>query len=223
MTFRPRLPASPGRVVIGLRRRSRRPAALLDHARAQSTADVLAASRWDVVVLQEQSEIPSVEYMRQSSMYPAARDLVAMARGVGAKPMFFLTWGHRLGWPESESRITPACNLPSTPATCSSQGSSTRKWPRSAPPGLRWRAWSPLRTYATEVIRPARERTWRRASFTLRSSNRARLVLGTTHGFRAARPLSSRMSPRPQCWAILPAGACRRRRARACNVSAGVG
>ena len=74
---------------------------LLDHARAQSTADVLAASQWDVVVLQEQSEIPSVDYMRESSMYPAARDLVAMARGAGAKPMFFLTWGHRQGWPES--------------------------------------------------------------------------------------------------------------------------
>ena len=74
---------------------------LLDHARAQSTADVLAASRWDVVVLQEQSEIPSVDYMRESSMYPAARDLVAMVRGAGAKPMFFLTWGHRQGWPES--------------------------------------------------------------------------------------------------------------------------
>jgi hypothetical protein len=60
---------------------------------------VLASSRWDIVVLQEQSEIPAVEATRQSYMYPGARDLVSMIRDAGARPMFFDTWGHRNGWP----------------------------------------------------------------------------------------------------------------------------
>ena len=34
-------------------------------------------------------------------MYPAARQLVGMARDVGAKPIFFLTWAYRDGWPEN--------------------------------------------------------------------------------------------------------------------------
>jgi len=74
---------------------------LLDQASAPSTASTLSGSKWDYVVLQEQSEIPSVEYMRQSAMYPAARDLVTMVRGAGAAPMFFVTWAHRQGWPQN--------------------------------------------------------------------------------------------------------------------------
>jgi len=74
---------------------------LVDHASAKETAELLAGSKWDFVVLQEQSEIPSVESLRQSTMYPAARELVAMVRGAGAVPIFFVTWAHRDGWPEN--------------------------------------------------------------------------------------------------------------------------
>src|SRR5438067_1224401 len=55
----------------------------------------------DVVVLQEQSEIPSVEQFRQSEMYPAARRLADTIYRHGSRPMFFLTWAHRDGWPEN--------------------------------------------------------------------------------------------------------------------------
>jgi hypothetical protein len=72
---------------------------LLDHSTSPQTAGVLAGSRWDYVVLQEQSEIPSIESDRQSLMYPAARDLVSLVRGAGASPVFFVTWAHRDGWP----------------------------------------------------------------------------------------------------------------------------
>jgi len=74
---------------------------LLDHSTSQLSVGVLAASKWDYVVLQEQSEIPSVESQRREVMYPAARDLVAMIRAAGASPMFFLTWAHRDGWPQN--------------------------------------------------------------------------------------------------------------------------
>lgn len=73
--------------------------ALVNQKLAPDTEKTLTASRWDLVVLQEQSEISSVESLRQADMYPAAHDLVAMTRAAGAQPMFFLTWGHRNGWP----------------------------------------------------------------------------------------------------------------------------
>jgi hypothetical protein len=53
------------------------------------------------VVLQEQSQIPAVDQLRRTQMYPAARTLVAMVRQAGAQPIFFLTWAHRDGWPEN--------------------------------------------------------------------------------------------------------------------------
>jgi hypothetical protein len=74
---------------------------LVDHASSPDTPHALAASKWDYVVLQEQSQIPAVEYQRQTLMYPAARDLVKLTRSAGASPIFFLTWAHRAGWPEN--------------------------------------------------------------------------------------------------------------------------
>jgi len=76
---------------------------LADHD-TSDTGSTLSASRWNFVVLQEQSEIPSDKNLRETYMYPAAQDLVLMARNAGAEPMFFLTWAHRNGW--------PAYNLP---------------------------------------------------------------------------------------------------------------
>src|SRR6266545_6669802 len=74
-------------------------ATLADHAASADTAAMLASARWGVVVLQEQSEIPSINLLRQGEMYPAARRLVRMIRDAGARPIFFLTWAHRDGWP----------------------------------------------------------------------------------------------------------------------------
>ena len=75
-------------------------ATLADDAGSQDTRTLLAAKPWDVVVLQEQSEIPSVQSSRVAYMYPAARQLVSLIRSVGATPMFFATWAHRSGWPQ---------------------------------------------------------------------------------------------------------------------------
>lgn len=71
---------------------------LVDHANDSATKHRLADTKWDVVVLQEQSDVPAVEGSRQSQMYPAARRLVTMIRSAGARPLFFLTWAHRDGW-----------------------------------------------------------------------------------------------------------------------------
>jgi hypothetical protein len=74
---------------------------LADHAGSSATAALLASKSWDIVVLQEQSQIPSVEQLRQEQMYPAARRLVGTIRNQGARPLFYLTWARRDGWPEN--------------------------------------------------------------------------------------------------------------------------
>jgi hypothetical protein len=74
---------------------------LAQHANSADTLGILASSKWDVVVLQEQSQLPAVEQVRRQQMYPAARSLVGAIRAAGARPMFFLTWAHRAGMPEN--------------------------------------------------------------------------------------------------------------------------
>jgi hypothetical protein len=75
-------------------------ATLADHAGSSATATALTSAKWTIVVLQEQSQIPAVDQLRQTEMYPAARKLVSMVRNLGAQPMFFITWAHRDGWPQ---------------------------------------------------------------------------------------------------------------------------
>jgi hypothetical protein len=75
-------------------------ATLADHIASPETEKALSSARWNVVVLQEQSEIPSIERFRQAEMYPAVRRLVRMTRDAGAQPMLYLTWAHQDGWPQ---------------------------------------------------------------------------------------------------------------------------
>ena len=70
---------------------------LHDHTQRQETLDSINAGNWDIVVLQEQSQIPTIPWWRDSSMYPSARFLDSMIRGVGAVPAFYVTWGWRDG------------------------------------------------------------------------------------------------------------------------------
>jgi hypothetical protein len=73
---------------------------LADHVASSDTASTIAGSVWNVVVLQDQSQVPSVEETRESEMYPAARVLVDDIRRARAEPLFFDTWAHSGGWPE---------------------------------------------------------------------------------------------------------------------------
>ncbi len=71
---------------------------LAKHAASRQTLDRIAQGKWDIVVLQEQSQIPSFsESQRQQKMYPAAKSLAAAIREAGAIPVFFLTWGRQDG------------------------------------------------------------------------------------------------------------------------------
>lgn len=64
------------------------------------TAIVSRQAEWNVVVLQEQSEIPAVAQLREERMYPTVRKLVRSIRDVHAQPMLYLTPARRPGWPE---------------------------------------------------------------------------------------------------------------------------
>jgi hypothetical protein len=75
-------------------------ATLADHVSAPETTATLGSSRWNIVVLQDQSEQPASDYARQTEMYPAARQLVALVRAAGARPVYYVTFAHRDGWPE---------------------------------------------------------------------------------------------------------------------------
>lgn len=71
------------------------------HQTSDDTAKALKNGHWDDIVLQEQSEIPALAGVRGTEMVPPARQLVGRVRALGAKPVFFLTWAHRDGMPDS--------------------------------------------------------------------------------------------------------------------------
>ncbi len=74
---------------------------LAQHAASVGSLDKIKSAQWDFVVVQEQSQIPAVEQSRVTMMFPAARSLAFIIGQAGATPLFFLTWGHRDGYPEN--------------------------------------------------------------------------------------------------------------------------
>ena len=73
---------------------------LADEVGSAAVSDSLAATRWDVVVLQEQSQVVAVPAVRRSRTDPAVATLAGRIRAIGAVPELFMTWAHRDGWPE---------------------------------------------------------------------------------------------------------------------------
>jgi lysophospholipase L1-like esterase len=74
---------------------------LADHIQSSDTLNILNSKKWNFVVLQEQSQIPSIQQIRNQEMYPAARQLAQKIKDIGATPVFFVTWAHRNGMPEN--------------------------------------------------------------------------------------------------------------------------
>src|SRR5271169_1333227 len=72
---------------------------LADHVKSSDTIATINSEKWNFVVLQEQSEVPSIQASRTQEMYPAARVLVSDIRQAGAVPIFLITWAYRDGLP----------------------------------------------------------------------------------------------------------------------------
>lgn len=64
---------------------------------------LLQEGTWERVVLQDQSQVPSLdESYRLQHMYPAVRSLDRAIRAAGARTVFFMTWGYKRG--DTENR-----------------------------------------------------------------------------------------------------------------------
>lgn len=70
---------------------------LEQHANHEETLRTIREGAWDIVVLQEQSRIPSQYFKRQFAMFPAVSELAEHARSHGATPVLYQTWGYRDG------------------------------------------------------------------------------------------------------------------------------
>jgi hypothetical protein len=70
---------------------------LQEHSVDPQTRQKIARGGWDFVVLQEQSQIPTIEFWRTNGMFPAARVLDSLTRFAGGATGLFMTWGWRNG------------------------------------------------------------------------------------------------------------------------------
>jgi PKD repeat protein len=69
------------------------------HLNDATTFAKISQGNWDYVVLQEQSQIPTIEFYRDNDMYPAMTDLKALIEQYNpcAKIITYMTWGRRYG------------------------------------------------------------------------------------------------------------------------------
>jgi hypothetical protein len=70
---------------------------LMEHCADSTTLAKIAQGGWSFVALQEQSQIPTIEYWRDNGMYPSARRLDSLIRAQGCSTTFYMTWGWKNG------------------------------------------------------------------------------------------------------------------------------
>lgn len=71
---------------------------LAQHAKSAATLRKIREGGWDIIVFQEQSQIPAMSVGRRAAtMETPLRALVAEARATGAIPVLYQTWGRRDG------------------------------------------------------------------------------------------------------------------------------
>lgn len=72
---------------------------LEQHATNEISQQKIRKGNWDFVVLQDQSQIPTIEFHKENSMYPAARRLNDSIKKYNpcATTLFYMTWGRRFG------------------------------------------------------------------------------------------------------------------------------
>jgi hypothetical protein len=70
---------------------------LEQHLSNPETILKISKGDWSYVVLQEQSQMPVIEFYRYGSMYPSARKLDSIIKSYNCNTMFFMTWGRKYG------------------------------------------------------------------------------------------------------------------------------
>lgn len=69
------------------------------HVNDATTLSKISQGNWDYVVVQEQSQVPTIDYYRYNDMYPALTDLKFLIEQYNpcARIITYMTWGRRLG------------------------------------------------------------------------------------------------------------------------------
>lgn len=69
------------------------------HSRDSSSLSKISQGNWDAVVLQEQSQIPTIDFYRYSSMYPSCKRINDSIKKYNpcARVILYMTWGRRFG------------------------------------------------------------------------------------------------------------------------------
>jgi PKD repeat protein len=69
------------------------------HVNNATSIAKISQGNWDYVVIQEQSQIPSIDYYRYNEMYPAMTDLKSLIEQYNpcAKIITYMTWGRQYG------------------------------------------------------------------------------------------------------------------------------
>jgi len=70
---------------------------LEQHTNDSTTISMIEQGNWHYVVLQEQSQIPTINHWRFNSMYPATRRLDSTITQHNESTTFFMTWGWKYG------------------------------------------------------------------------------------------------------------------------------
>ena len=72
---------------------------LFQHVASSTSLNAIRKGGWDYVVLQEQSQLPSIDYYRHNAMRPAYQTLydTIMLYNPEAKVVGYMTWGRRFG------------------------------------------------------------------------------------------------------------------------------
>lgn len=69
------------------------------HVNDAASINKISQGNWNYVVIQEQSQIPTIDYYRYNDMYPAIADIKALVEQSSpcAKLITYMTWGRRFG------------------------------------------------------------------------------------------------------------------------------
>lgn len=70
-----------------------------DHVNSAVSLSKINQGIWDYIVIQEQSQIPSIDFYRYNDMYPALGDLKALVQASNpcTRLITYMTWGRRFG------------------------------------------------------------------------------------------------------------------------------
>lgn len=111
---------------------------LQKHLKNKATVKKIETGQWDMVVLQEQSQVPSFPLPYSKPFHDSANRLADMVKSARSKPVFFLTWGRRDG-DKGNKQVNPDYKTMQDNLTKAYRTAAHRNKARLAPVGEAWR------------------------------------------------------------------------------------